>query len=307
MRLPSAEDFKENFNSPIWHRAAETICRKHSLRAKFLRRAEHGESIVFLVDDKFIIKIYIPQKKGLEREKIALETANTSLKIPDVVAFDEIEGYQYLVTTQIKGDAINREKWLLLDEPEQIQILLQLAEGLKQLHQSDCSGINFDWRKFIDHQAETCFERQRNCLVNEKVLAEIPKYLEENLPLLPKNFKESFLHGDVHFGNLRFLKNTDGWQISGVFDFADSLRGFHEYDFLAVGLLMIQGQGNLQREFFRAFDYADSDINEEMRKRLMILTMFYEWSDLRRYAIRLRAEAVDYSLLELERTIWNFC
>ena len=92
-----------------------------------------------------------------------------------------------------------------------------------------------------------------------------------------------------------------------MFDFADSLRGFHEYDFLAVGLLMIQGQGNLQREFFRAFDYADSEINESLRKRLMLLTMFYEWSDLRRYAIRLRSEAVDYSLDELERAIWNFC
>jgi hypothetical protein len=70
---------------------------------------------------------------------------------------------------------------------------------------------------------------------------------------------------------------------------------------------MIQGQGNLQREFFRAFGYSDSEINEEMRKRLMLLTMFYEWSDLRRYAIRLHPDAVEYSLLELERAIWNFC
>jgi hypothetical protein len=62
----------------------------------------------------------------------------------------------------------------------------------------------------------------------------------------------------------------------------------------------------LQREFFRCFDYADAEIDETLRKRLMILTMFYEYSDLRRYAIRLRPEAVDYSLDELERAIWNF-
>ena len=84
-------------------------------------------------------------------------------------------------------------------------------------------------------------------------------------------------------------------------------KAFDEYDFLAVGVLMIQGQGDLQREFFRFYGYENSEINENLRKRLMLLTMFYEWSDLRRYAIRLREEALDYSLLELEKAIWNFC
>ena len=69
---------------------------------------------------------------------------------------------------------------------------------------------------------------------------------------------------------------------------------------------MIQGQGNLQREFFRLYGYPDSAIDEKLRKRLMLLTMFYEYSDLRRYAIRLRPEAIEYSLLELEQAIWNF-
>ena len=70
---------------------------------------------------------------------------------------------------------------------------------------------------------------------------------------------------------------------------------------------MIQGQGRLQREFFRYYGYADSEINDELRRRrLMTLTMLYEWSDLRRYAIRLRPEAVNYSLSELERAIWSF-
>ncbi len=228
------------------------------------------------------------------------------MKIPEIVAFGEIDGYKYLITTQIKGELMMRDGWLKLDKGEQIPILEQLANSLRELHQSNVSNINFDWKKFIERQAETCFERQKKCHVNEKILREIPEYLEENLKLLPDDFREVFLHGDVHFGNLRFLLQNGRWQISGLFDFADSLKGFREYDFLAVGLLMIQGQGDLQREFFRAYGYLDSEINDEFRKRLMLLTMFYEWSDLRRYAIRLRPEAVDYSLLELEKAIWNF-
>jgi aminoglycoside phosphotransferase len=198
MKLPSVEEFKENFNSPIWQKAAEIICERHSLPVKNLRRAEHGESVVFLIDDEFVIKIYIPQKKGLEREKNALELAKTSLKIPQIIAFNEIENYKYLVTTQIKGESLNREKWLLLNEREQIQILSQLAEGLKELHQSDFSKVDFNWENFLRHQVATCYERQKKCQVNATVLAEIPKYLEVNLPLLPTNFKESFLHGCNH-------------------------------------------------------------------------------------------------------------
>lgn len=307
MKLPRFEDFQRDFKSEIWREAAQIICENHKITFENLQRETQGESIVFFVDSKFVIKIYVPTKNLLEREKTALEFAKTNLKTPEVVAFGEIEGYKYLITTQIEGELISRETWLKLPEKEQISILSQIADGLKRLHLSETSKINFDWHKFIAHQAETCLERQKAGQVNNKVLAQIPEYIEENFGLLPTDFSQVFLHGDVHFGNLRFSKSVGNWQISGLFDFADSLKGFHEYDFLAVCVLMIQGQGNLQREFFRAFGYADSEINDELRKRLMLLTMFYEYSDLRRYAKRLRAEAVEYSLDELERAIWNFC
>ena len=74
----------------------------------------------------------------------------------------------------------------------------------------------------------------------------------------------------------------------------------------AVGVLMIQGQGELQREFFRAYGYKENEIDENLRRRLMLLTILYECSDLRKYALRLKPEAVDYTLDELEREIWNF-
>jgi aminoglycoside phosphotransferase len=293
--------------SEVWTEAAQAVCRKNNILFNKLERNEQGESVVFMVDDKFVVKIYVPTKNLLDREKNALELARTSLKTPEVKAFGEIEGYKYLVTTQLTGDLMTREIWLKLPKNEQVSILSELAKGLKELHASDTKGVNFDWHKFIARQAETCFERQKICQVNDRVLAQIPLYLEENLRLLPNDFETVFLHGDVHFGNLRLLKTDEKWEISGLFDFGDSLKGFREYDFLAVGLLMIQGQGDLQREFFRAYGYAENEINDELRKRLMLLTMFYEWSDLRRYAIRLSPEAVDYSLIELEQAIWNFC
>ncbi|MDQ3130818.1 MAG: aminoglycoside phosphotransferase family protein [Acidobacteriota bacterium] len=304
--ITTAEDFRNHFRDRFWFDLTKEICRRHNISVNSLKRAEHGESVVFLLDKSYVVKIYIPNKNGLRREKSALEFAKTCFKLPDIIAFGQIENFDYLIMTQIAGKAMTRDIWLELEKDEQIQILSELAHGLTELHTSETAQIDFDWHKFIENQAATCVERQKKCGVNSRILESLPLFLEENLKLLPVNCEQIFLHGDVHFGNLRFLKQKGRWHISGLFDFADSLKGFREYDFLAVGVLMIQGQGDLQREFFRFFGYAESQIDVTLRKRLMLLTCFYEWSDLRRYAIRLRPEAVDYSLEELEKAIWNF-
>jgi Ser/Thr protein kinase RdoA (MazF antagonist) len=208
--------------------------------------------------------------------------------------------------TQLSGEPMTRQLWLTLPEREQIRVITQLAADLKGIHSLNADSFSCDWREFVENQAETFIERQIGHGVNPQVVESLPAFIETNLKLLPADCLTVFLHGDVHFGNLRLSKADGRWQVSGLFDFADSRRGFHEYDFLAVGVLMIQGQSEIQREFFKAYGYAENELDESFRKRLMLLTMLYESSDLRRYALRLKPEAVDYSLEELEQAIWNF-
>jgi hygromycin-B 7''-O-kinase len=301
-------DFAEHFQNEIWRFAAENICERHNIPYEFLLRLESCEHVVFLVDDRFIIKIYTPFRNGFRREKIGLEFARgkTSLPIPEILFIGEIETFNYIVLTQQKGISINRKVWLELETRKQIEVVHELAAGLRELHSHNAETVDFDWRGFIERQNATVIERQISSGANDKIIRRLPGYLEESLSLLPENPVKVFLHGDVHFGNLRLIESNGNWRISGLFDFADSLKGFHEYEFLAVGILMIQGQGELQREFFRAYGYAENEINETLRRRLMLLTILYETAELRRYALRLKPEAVDFSLDELEKAIWNF-
>ncbi|HLM00550.1 MAG TPA: aminoglycoside phosphotransferase family protein [Pyrinomonadaceae bacterium] len=305
----TAEDFERHFSADFWHDFAVAICRRHNLSFQNLERTNGTEHIVFFADDALVIKIYTPFRGGFHREKAGLEFARnkTSLTVPEILFEGEIENFNYLVLTRLEGVLMTREIWLKLETRKQIEVVRQLSIGLKELHARDAGTINFDWRKFVERQAAAVVDRQKANGANPEWLERLPGYLEESLPLLPAGSADVFLHGDVHFGNLRLLETRGKWRISGLFDFADSLRGFHEYDFLAVGVLMIQGQGELQREFFRAYGYGDGEINEILRRRLMLLTVLYECSNLRKYALRLRPEAVDLSLDELERAIWNFC
>ncbi len=313
INLPSistAEDFERHFHAEFWQDFAAAICRRHNLSCRNLQRSNGTEHIVFFVDDALVIKIYTPFRGGFGREKTGLEFARdkTSLTLPEIVFAGEIENFKYLVITQLEGVWMKRETWLGLERRAQIEIVAQLAGGLKELHSHDAGAIAFDWREFVKRQAASIVERQKANGGNPEWIERLPAYLEENLPLLPGNAGDAFLHGDVHFGNLRLVETGGGgkWRISGLFDFADSLKGFHEYEFLAVGVLMIQGQGELQREFFRAYGYAENEIDETLRRRLMLLTILYETADLRRYALRLKPEAVDLTLDELERAIWSF-
>lgn len=302
------EDFDAHRQSEIWLEAAKEICRRHHVSYSEIRRAGGSEHIVFFVDDALVLKIYRPFRRCFERETDALEAlgGKIGLRIPEIVCKGEFEGFRYVVQTRIGGELITRQDWLRFGEKTQIEFISKLATGLRQIHETNPNIGEDNWAEFVKDRAETFVERQIAHGVNSRIIEVLPKYIEENLKLVPTDSETVFMHADVHFGNLGVFQTGENLEIAGLFDFADSRRGFYEYDFLAIGVLIIQGQGNLQREFFKSYGYAEKDLNEEMRRRLMMLTMLYETADLRRYALRLKPEAVEFSLDELERGIWNF-
>lgn len=306
--IKSEKVFDAHFQSEIWLDVSKEICRRHQISFSFLKRANSSDHIVFFIDDHLILKIYRPFRNCFEREMKALEFigGKTDFKTPEIVQIGEIENFQYAFITKISGAEMTRHDWLKVPEKQQIEFITKLAVGLKQIHQINPESFDCDWAEFVEDRAATFVQRQITNGVNSKVIEVLPAFIEENLKHIPKNSPTVFMHSDIHFGNLRVSNLNGNLEITGLFDFADSRRGFHEYDFLAVGLLIIQGQREIQREFFKAYGYSDNELDEAMRKRLMMLTMLYETSDLRRYALRLKSEAVDFSLDELEKGIWSF-
>lgn len=306
--IKNKKDFDDHFQNEIWKEVAGEICHRHKIPFAELKRLNGSDHIVFLIDKALIIKIYRPGRNCFEREKKAIEFigGKTDFNIPQIIQTGEIEGFQYLIMTRLRGNLMTRKDWLLLSEKDQISFIQHLAAGLKQIHQLDPDLFVSDWAEFVEERAETFIKRQITHGVNEKVIKALPGFIADNLKLIPRNSPPVFMHSDVHLGNL-LIQTTDGkWQISGLFDFADSRFGFYEYDFLAIGLLVMQGQGKIQREFFKTYGYAGHELDESFRKRLMMLTMLYETADLRRYAMRLKPEAVDFTLEELEKGIWSF-
>lgn len=306
--IKNNRDFDEHFQSEIWLDAAKEICRRHRIAFEQIKRANSSDHVVYFIDDKLMLKIYRPFRRCFERETEAINfvSRKTGFRTPEIVATGEFENLKYVFMTQLSGAALTRKDWLELPEFEQLKFISKLAVGLKQIHELDAKSFECDWAQFVENRVSTFIERQIAHGVNSQIIESLPAFIEENLKLVPTDAPPVFMHGDVHFGNLRLQKLNGEWFVSGLFDFADSRVGFYEYEFLAVGVLMIQGQRDVQREFLKSYGYAEHELDETMRRRLMMLTMLYETADLRRYAMRLKPEAVDFTLNELEKGIWSF-
>ena len=113
MDLPSIntdEEFARHFRDDFWLRSARVILDSHGIFPQNLRRSEQAENIVFLGDESFIVKIYIPFRDGYRREKAALEfvRGKTRLVAPEIIGEGGMGGLNYLITTQIEGRPLSR-------------------------------------------------------------------------------------------------------------------------------------------------------------------------------------------------------
>ncbi|MGH1362383.1 MAG: aminoglycoside phosphotransferase family protein [Calditrichia bacterium] len=304
-------DFKKHLHSEVWGSVAQSICNRHGLSSPQLVRSKDGENVIFFVGENLILKIYGGFRDGFAREKavlLSVQTASDTIT-PEICFEGDVDGWNYLMMTRLNGK-LAKDVWPEVSFGNRIDIATELGLLLKQFHSQASSttlpALYQDWQGFLRRQFKSCIDRQRENGANPEWLESLPEYMSDRIDLLDSKEKPVLLHGDIHLGNLMLIQNNGRWQISGLFDFGDAFHGNVEYDFVAPGVLMIQGNRELQRAFLLAYGYEESQLDAELRAKLMLLTILYECSNLRKYALRLAPEAVDFTLAELEAAIWRF-
>lgn len=309
--ITTPDDYRRRFTDDVWRSAAAAICARHRVSYQHLQRSPQGENIIFSVDEQYVIKIFAPFRDQYQREAAALEFAagKLCLETPEVVHAGELEGWPYLLMTKLAGHQM-REVWPDIEPHERCEIVSRLGVAMKELHTLPAplspAALNRDWKEFVSGQATASVERQRACGANPEWLESLPQYIAGRLELLPQAFEPVLLHGDIHPGNVLLTQSGGRWRAAALFDFGDSCGGFREYEFVAPGVLMVQGQRDLQRALLAAYGYSEAQLDVNLRARLMLLTVLYECSDLRKYALRLAPAAVHLTLAELEEAIWTF-
>src|SRR5918912_1553512 len=177
LKLPAisnAADYTLHFNDDVWAQAASTICARHRLTQRSIRRSPQGENIIFFVDETLVIKIFAPFRENYLRETTALDFAGGKLSIrtPELLHTGEIEGWPYLVMTQLAGQA-SRSVWAEVGRRDRLEIISRLGVAMRELHSHDAplrTPLDRDWHGFVERQAREAVERQRACAANPEWL-----------------------------------------------------------------------------------------------------------------------------------------
>jgi hygromycin-B 7''-O-kinase len=114
------------------------------------------------------------------------------------------------------------------------------------------------------------------------------------------------LTGEYTPFNLLFNKENNKWKLTGVIDFADSFLGDHEYDLLGPILFMFNGNQELTYSFLISYGFLEEELNDSLRKKLMIYTILHRFSNLN-YYISKNPKAVNVERYEeLSKQLFNF-
>jgi hygromycin-B 7''-O-kinase len=268
-----------------------------------------SENFVLFVDEAFVIKIFLPRRNMYSRELLALRLGKgKGLRIPRMLHFGEIEGWSYLVMNKMRGQPLP-QSWATLVRKDQIEIISELGAAMRRLHSQKIASAVYrkcrrPWMAFLDQQVRVSAARQRAKGASEQWLNRLAQYLNDSLHLLPTDSCDVLLHGDLHPANLLVDRRNDRWTIRALVDFADSLIGFCEYDFVKPMLHMAFADPLLQRTLLLSYGYKESEFDVRLRRRLMLLTILHEGSNLKKTCVRLGPGTDTLTFQQLEERIW---
>jgi homoserine kinase type II len=168
---------------------------------------------VYLLDELYVVKLFEKDTPPINIEsEIALLNSLKNLPIPKVIDSFNIDGYQVLIYSQIRGEIITNPT---------IRHIEQIAIFLRDFHQQSQN---------IKYQTPEIFKRNR-LLKTIKTLSNptLMRYFEK-IEIELKS--EGVIHGDLFPDNCKFIDD----KLNGVYDFSDACLGDFHFELAVVAL-----------------------------------------------------------------------
>lgn len=302
----SYEQFKSN--TEILREFVNEIIVRYQLPQEPLILLE-GTNIVFAHGNTRIIKIFPPfHKEHFTHEVLVMHQLYHKLSVntPKIEYEGEVEGWPFIVMSRLEGTLLE-VLWEKIDHANKIMLIQELGSLIREVHSVATQGleaIDCHWEAFIHKQKLQCLERHRTKQLSEKLVQQIPKYLESSD--LPKIIRPVILTGEYTPMNLLVREISGVWHICGLIDFGDAMLGLPEYDLLGPGAFLIQGDKQLLKEFLQAYGYSKESMTPALSRQLTILLLLHRYSNLN-VQIRIKDWKSRVNRLEdLENLVWGF-
>ncbi len=292
-------------DSDLGLRVAGAISRKHGLSCD-CRVVTVRSQLVFSSADRHIIKVFAPEDADFHNAETVFLThlyQRLPLPTPELTASGHWGNLPYIIMEKIRGIPLDRV-WSELPPTEQRRVVEQLGEGVRALHSlpiEPFAAAPFKWDPFIDHQRKALLENHRGYGLDQAWIEQLHHYIDD-CPLEPHNPDCLVpLHTELMQEHIFVRETRWRWTVSGFIDFEPSMVGHAEYEFCAAGLFLSRGDRDLFRLFMSSYGYDDSDLNDELSRRIMGFLLLHRYSNLKWFLTFLPPEAHLTRLGELER------
>jgi hygromycin-B 7''-O-kinase len=267
-----------------WLPVARDIARSHGLACAAPHAFATGTNVVMALDEKLILKIFPPflrSKFVSERGSLAQLRGQLRIAIPETVVEGERDGWPYLIFTRLPG-VLGSEVWSTLSEGEKERVLVEIGQTIAEVQRvplGDLANIEPRWDRFLSAQIAGCRARHERLGLPRKFLDGLDELLRDAERLIPLDQPPVILTGEYIPENFLLSRDSAGWRMSGLIDFGDVMTGWCEYDLLGPSGFMTAGMPRRVRSLFEGYGYSSADINPDLKRRLMALTLLHRFSD----------------------------
>jgi hygromycin-B 7''-O-kinase len=292
-----------------WLPVARDIIAGHGLTCAAPHVFGGGTNVVMALDEKFILKIFPPFLRSQfvsERGSLAQLCGQIRIAIPEIVVEGERDGWPYLVITRLPGIP-GAQAWPSLPEQEKERVLAEIGETIADVQRAPVGAlarIEPDWGTFIRGQIAGCRARHERLGLPQKFLEGFDELLSDAAALIPVDRPPVILTGEYIPENLLLSRDAGGWHLAGLIDFGDVMTGWGEYDLLGPSAFMTSGMPRRARSLFEGYGYSSADINPDLKRRLMALTLLHRFSDPVRHICIEGWQEQAGDLHELQDLIW---
>lgn len=271
----SREDYATRFtNVDYWQPYIEDICQRHNMTPyQQIRAGKAGTHPVFIVDERYVVKLYAELFDGDESFRKELDIYQLcayapALPVPNLIiygsVFAEDDGYRwpYTISTFIPGVSIGSVLHEITFE-DKLGVATAVGSFLQTFHCLPLERSSFfqrSWEPFramLVYQREHCIEhhRQWNALPPH-LIAQIEDYLPPIESLFDQRTIPYLLHTDLFDDHVLGFFENGRWNTNGIIDFGDALMGDRLYELIALHIGLFHGDKRLLRAFIHTCGLA---------------------------------------------------
>jgi hygromycin-B 7''-O-kinase len=168
------------------------------------------------------------------------------------------------------------------------RLAAQLGETIAALHQLPPPAIGDWWPAdwgVRGRQRAQCVGEQRALGLPAAWADQIPGFLDA---VVLRSGTPVLLHTEVMREHLLVTEGPGGaWELSGLIDFEPAMRGEREYEFVAVGVFVAEGDARFLARTLTANGYHHDQLGPDLRRRLLAWGILHRYSNLRWWMQRL--------------------